>query len=117
MMLVIAACLAWLWSARLRSMSSYSAGPREMTRGMAYFPRMLDKIRLHARGELGTDYHEHLGHATALDGACCNVLRVNYEALRERVVQGGGQEEIGEGSFGIVARVGQVDLFVLNAFA
>ena len=27
-----------------------------MTRGMAWFPRMLDKIRLHARGELPPDY-------------------------------------------------------------
>ena len=53
-------------------MSTYPTGPREMTRGMAYFPRMLDKIRLHARGDLGADYHENLGSATALDGACCN---------------------------------------------
>jgi hypothetical protein len=51
-----------------------------MTRGMAYFPRMLDKIRLHARGELGTDYHENLGSATALDGVCCNFLRVNMKS-------------------------------------
>lgn len=32
-----------------------------MTRGMAYFSRMLDKIRLHARGQLAADYHENLG--------------------------------------------------------
>ena len=60
-----------------------------MTRGMMYFPRMLDKIRLHARGELGEDYHANLGHRKAADGACCNFLRVNYDDLRERVLQGG----------------------------
>jgi hypothetical protein len=31
-----------------------------MTNGMMYFPRMLDEIRLHARGELGPDYHTNL---------------------------------------------------------
>jgi hypothetical protein len=41
-------------------MSTYPKSPREMTRGMMYFPRMLDKIRLHARGELHEDYHKNL---------------------------------------------------------
>jgi len=35
------------------SMSTYPKSPKEMTGGMLYFPRMLDKIRLHGRGELG----------------------------------------------------------------
>src|SRR3954470_23786289 len=43
-------------------MSTYPKSPKEMTRGMMYFPRMLDKIRLHARGELTEDYHRNLGH-------------------------------------------------------
>ena len=33
-------------------MSTYPKSPREMTNGMMYFPRMLDKNRLHARDEL-----------------------------------------------------------------
>ena len=45
---------------------------------MMYFPRMLDKIRLHGRGELHEDYHENLGAPKTLDGACCNFLRINY---------------------------------------
>ena len=55
-----------------------------MTKGMMYFPRMLDKIRLHAREELSADYHPNLGGARAADGTCCNFLRVNYADLRER---------------------------------
>jgi len=98
-------------------MSTYPTSPREMTRGMAYFPRMLDKIRLHARGELGTDYHENLGHATALDGGCCNFLRVNYNALRERVLEGGSDEEILEWCFEKGRRLNEGDLFVWNGFA
>jgi hypothetical protein len=36
-------------------MTTCPKSPKEMTRGMMYFPRMLDKIRLHARGELNPD--------------------------------------------------------------
>jgi hypothetical protein len=50
-----------------------------MTGGMMYFPRMLDKIRLHARGELGKDYHANLGHAKAADGACCALAKAKAE--------------------------------------
>ncbi len=42
-------------------MTNYPKSPKEMTRDMMYFPRILDKIRLHARGELHEDYHENLG--------------------------------------------------------
>ena len=37
-------------------MTTYPKSPKDMTKGMMYFPRMLDKIRLHARGELHEDY-------------------------------------------------------------
>src|SRR5438270_2396799 len=116
MMLVIAACLAWLWFARLRSMSTYPTGPREMTRGMAYFPRMLDKIRLHARGELGSDYHRNLGRGQAADGKCSDFLRVKYEDLRERVLQGGSDEEILDWCFEKGRRLSEGDLTVWNGF-
>ena len=42
-------------------MTTYPKSPKEMTNGMMYFPRMLDKIRLHARGELHEDYRENFG--------------------------------------------------------
>lgn len=64
-------------------MNAYPKSPKEMTSGMMYFPRMLDKIRLHAHGELSEDYHANLGHRKATD-ACCNFLRVNHVELRER---------------------------------
>jgi hypothetical protein len=38
--------------------TKYPKSPNEKTQnGMVYFPRMLDKIRLHASGELHEDYH------------------------------------------------------------
>jgi hypothetical protein len=80
-------------------MNTYPKSPKETTGGMMYFPRMLDKIRLHAREELSADYHANLGGARAADGTCCNFLRVNYADLRERVLQGGTDEEILEWCF------------------
>ena len=75
-------------------MSVYPKSPKEMTGGMMYFRRMLDKIRLHARGELGDDYHANLGQPRTADGSCSNFLRVKYDDLRDRVLAGGTDEEI-----------------------
>ena len=59
-------------------MSNYPTSPNDTTRGIIYFPRMLDKIRMHARGELPQEYHKNLGGPRTADGACCNFLRVKY---------------------------------------
>jgi len=54
---------------------------------LVYFGRMLDKIRLHARGALpAADYAANLG--KGFDGRCCNFLRVAYEDLRAQVLAG-----------------------------
>ncbi len=87
-----------------------------MTRGLAYFPRMLDKIRLHARDELGPDYQPNLGASKAADGACCNFLRIRYEDLRARVLQGGSDEEILDWAFTNGRTLDQGDLLVWNGF-
>jgi hypothetical protein len=97
-------------------MTIYPKSPKEMTRGMMYFPRMLDKIRLHGRGELHKDYHENLGTPRTLDGACCNFLRVSYDDLRERMLQGGTDGEILEWCFQRGRQPNEGDLFVWNAF-
>jgi hypothetical protein len=48
-------------------MGTYPTSPKEMTSGMLYFPRMLEKIQLHARGELHEDYHDNLGAPRTLE--------------------------------------------------
>lgn len=60
--------------------------------GMVYFPRMLDKIRKLARGELREDYFEMIGQG--FDGRCCRFFRLSYEAIKARTLQGGTDEEI-----------------------
>lgn len=98
-------------------MANYPKSPSEKTNGMIYFPRMLDKIRLHARGELGEEYHKNLGAQRAADGACCDFLRINYVDLRERVLEGGSDEEILEWCFEKGRRLNEGDMVVWNGFA
>jgi gluconokinase len=98
-------------------MSEYPISPKEMTKGMMYFPRMLDKIRRHGRGELPEEYHANLGRPKTADGTCTNFLRVNYGVLRERVLKGGTDEEILEWCYTNGRRLNEGDLTVWNGFA
>ena len=97
-------------------MATFPKSPNEMTGGMRYFARMIDKIRLHACGDLGPDYHKNLGGVRTADGACCNFLRVHYRDLCERVKQGGSDEEILEWCFENGRRPNEGDLLVWNEF-
>jgi hypothetical protein len=95
-------------------MATYPKSPKETTKGMMYFPRMLDKIRLHLGGELHDDYQENFGALKAADGVCCNFLRVHHRDLIERVKQGGTDEEILQWCFEKGRRLNEGDLFVWN---
>ena len=54
---------------------------------IVYFGRMLDKIRLHAAGRLPVDdYGANLG--KGFDGRCCSFLRVKYDELKARTLDG-----------------------------
>jgi gluconokinase len=66
--------------------------PSAQAGGILYFPRMLDKIRLHAAGQLPQDYHSNLG--GGFDGRILNFLWIEYAAVVERVKQGGTDAEI-----------------------
>ena len=97
-------------------MSTYPKSPKEMTKGMMYFPRMLDKIRLHERGELSEEYHPNLGRPKTADAACTNFLRVNYGVLTQRVLKGGTDEEILDWCYTNGRRLNEGDLLVWNSF-
>ncbi len=51
---------------------------------LVYFGRMLDKIRLHAAGQLPAEYQANLGDDKflTLDGRCCRFLGVAHAAIR-----------------------------------
>ncbi len=65
--------------------------------GIYYFPRMLDKIRLHASGDLPIDYQANLG--GGFDSRCLSFLWIEYPALVERVKEGGTDDEILDWAF------------------
>jgi carbohydrate kinase (thermoresistant glucokinase family) len=60
------------------------------------FGRMLDKVRLVARGAMPADYLPNIGEARValFDARCCRFLGVPYEELRARTLAGGCDEEI-----------------------
>jgi len=58
----------------------------DKTGGLVYFARLVDKIRLHAAGDLGPDYIENLG--GGFDGRCCAFLGVKYEDLKKQTLTG-----------------------------
>jgi len=66
--------------------------PHDKVGGMVYFGRMVDKIRRHQEGRLPDDLVENMGQG--FDERCCRFLRIAYADLRERVLQGGSDEEI-----------------------
>ncbi len=89
----------------------------EKVGGMLYFPRMLDKIRLFARGELREDCHANLGLQGRADGLCCRYLRVEYEELKARVLGvGGSDEEILQWCFATGRSLDETDIFIWNEF-
>ena len=75
---------------------------------------MLDKIRLHAMGELPADYHANLG--KGFDEKCVTFLRVDYDQLVRRMKEGGTDEEILEWCFTSGRQPSEEDIYVWNEF-
>ncbi len=69
--------------------------PYDQVGGIVHFGRMLDKIRLHARGGLPAEYSDYIGaYPGAFDQFCLNFLRVHYAALTKRTLEGGSDDEV-----------------------
>jgi len=88
--------------------------PSEKVGDLFYFGRMLDKIRLHAKGALPSDYHANLG--KGFDEKCANFLRINYNQLVERVNRGGTDEEILHWCLETGRKTDENDIYVWNEF-
>ena len=65
--------------------------PHDIVGGLHYFGRMLDKIRLHQRGELPADFHSNLGEG--FDKTCVQFLGVPYAEIVEHVKGGASDDE------------------------
>lgn len=87
----------------------------DQTQGLAFFPRTLDKIRLHAAGELPPDFHANLGQGA--DARLCRFLRIDYDKLRARTLAGGTDEEILEWCFENGRRLSEEDRLIYSKFS
>jgi gluconokinase len=88
--------------------------PAEKIGGLVHFGRMLDKIRLHARGELPEDYQPNLG--KGFDAKCCAFLHLNYGEVAERARQGATDAEMLEWAFTVGRRPSDVEITMWNEF-
>lgn len=84
----------------------------EQVGGLVFFGRMLDKMRLHARGELPPDYKR----GTGTDSRVCRFLQVEYSALLEQVLAGATDEQALEWCFAHGRRPSEEEVFIFNAF-
>ncbi len=85
------------------------------TKGLIYFARMLDKIRMKATGKLPPGYFTGVEDPTHFDARCTRFLAVNYDELVERTRQGGSDEEILEWCFARGRRPSEEEISVWNA--
>lgn len=86
----------------------------QLTLGMLYFARMLDKIRKRAEGRLAADFHANLG--KGFDGQCAGFLRVPYEALVRRTLEGGSDEEILQWCYQFGRPLDELDVRIWNGY-
>ena len=63
---------------------------------VVYFGRMLDKIRLHAAGQLPPEYVANLGDAQpgVFDTRCCHFLGLKFADIQTRTLAGGSDEAV-----------------------
>jgi hypothetical protein len=82
--------------------------------GLVWFPRMLNKARLHAAGKLGPDYTPWVGRG--FDGRCLRFLRIEYPALLARVAEGGTDNAVLEWCFEHGRRPTDEEILLFNEF-
>jgi Domain of unknown function (DUF5069) len=87
------------------------------TKGLVYFARMLDKMRLKARDELSSDYFVGVDDdPTVFDARCTRFLGVDYNELVDRTLKGGSDEEILEWCFKRGRKPSEEEIKIWNAF-
>ena len=86
------------------------------TKGLIYFARMLDKIRLNAEGRLAPGYFVGVEDPTFFDARCTRFLGVNYDELAARTIEGGSDEEILGWCFARGRKPGEEEIEIWNAF-
>jgi len=88
--------------------------PAEKVGGVVYFGRMLDKIRVHARGKLPADYQPNLG--KGFDAKCCAFLHLDYDEVVKRVNAAASDDEMLDWAFTHGRRPTEKEITMWNEF-
>lgn len=69
--------------------------PFDQIKGIVYFGRMLDKIRLFAAGKLPEGWHAARGQQMkgSFDGRCCKFLHIDYALIEAETLKGQKSDE------------------------
>ena len=84
--------------------------------GLVYFGRMLDKIRLKARGQLPSGYNTGTKEWYDFDSRCTRFLRVKYAALRKQTLKGGSDLQLLRWCFKNGRRPSKEEIEIWNTF-
>lgn len=84
--------------------------------GIVYFGRMLDKIRLKAKGALPADYNTGTKSWFDFDARCTRFLAISYSALKKRTLRGGSDLQILRWCFKEGRRPGKEEVEIWNTF-
>ena len=92
--------------------------PFEQVKGLVYFGRMLDKIRLYGTGKLPEGWQGARGTSMkgSFDARCCRFLGIDYAALEAETVKGGTDEELLEWAFKNGRRPSEEEIEIWNGF-
>lgn len=92
--------------------------PSEQVKGVVYFGRMIDKIRLAADGKLPPEWQEWRGpRKGSFDSRCCAFLRIDYALLEAESLKGQmNDEELLEWVFANRYRPNAEEIEVWNGF-
>jgi gluconokinase len=88
--------------------------PHDKVGGFVYFGRMLDKARLHAKGQLPDDYIGNLGEG--FDRTCVQFLKVSYPELAGQVAKGLSDETVLEWCFAHGCHPAEHEIAIWNDF-
>ena len=90
--------------------------PFDQVKGIVYFGRMLDKIRLAEK--LPEEWQKARGTAakTSFDARCCRFLQIDYAALEAETLKGKTDEQLLEWAFQNGHRPNDDEIEVWNAF-
>jgi gluconokinase len=92
--------------------------PHDQVKGIVYFGRMLDKIRLAAKVALPQAWDENRGQKmkNSFDDRCCKFLHIEYPALEKETLKGGTDEQLLEWAFAKGRKPSDEEIEVWNGF-